>query len=166
MCGQSDPSAAVLVPAGFLDGVRRSLDGARSVEVTLRPGAISVDVDGERHDTTALGHDFPAYRALLPGPRDHRVPVDLPAVRAALADEPGRVARLAVEGEALVVGDPGPGGADLVLGVDPAFLLQALAAGGSDRLVLELDGPVSPLAIRPADDDGGFSLLMPVRLDA
>lgn len=49
-----------------------------------------------------------------------------------------------------------------VVGVDPAFVLQALDAGRSDRLVLALDGPLSPLTIRPAADDGAFSLLMPV----
>ena len=53
-----------------------------------------------------------------------------------------------------------------MLGVDPAFLLQALAAAGSDQLVLELDGPITPMAIRPVEDTGTFSLLMPVRLDA
>ena len=58
-------------------------------------------------------------------------------------------------------GQPAPG----VVGVDPAFLLQALSVG--DRLVLEPDGPVSPLAIRAADGAASpFSLLTPVRLDA
>ncbi|MGW7189992.1 DNA polymerase III subunit beta, partial [Streptomyces sp. NPDC054838] len=49
--------------------------------------------------------------------------------------------------------------------VNRAFLLEALAAGGRDRLLLELGAPTAPLAIRRADGEGVFSLLMPVRLD-
>ena len=41
---------------------------------------------------------------------------------------------------------------------------QALDAGGSGQLVLELDGPLAPLAIRVPDGAGDVSMLMPVRL--
>lgn len=52
------------------------------------------------------------------------------------------------------------------VGVDRGFLLEALAAGDRDRLVLEFGpAPTAPLAIRRADDEGTFSLLMPVRLE-
>ena len=43
------------------------------------------------------------------------------------------------------------------------FLLQALDAG--DQLVLGLDDPIAPLAIRNPDPDRAQSILMPVRLD-
>jgi hypothetical protein len=51
--------------------------------------------------------------------------------------------------------------------VNREFLLDALAATARDQLVLELGGPVAPLAVRFPDDAeaGCFSLLMPVRLD-
>ncbi len=164
----TEPEAAVLVPAAFLDGVRRRLDGAGQVAVRATTTGLAVVVDGEEHATPVLAHDFPAYRGLLPGPREHRVELDAARLRTELPDAPGTVHRLVVDGDRLVAG-PGDGTDDdsgrLVVGVDPAFLLQALAAAG-DRLVLELDGPVSPLAIRPAEGAGPFSLLMPVRLDA
>jgi DNA polymerase-3 subunit beta len=157
----TDPEVAVLVPAVFLDGVRRVLAGAEQVEVRATATGLEVVVDGERFTSPVLPHDFPAYRGLLPGPREHRVGLDAARLRADLPDAPGTVHRLVVDGDRLV--DAGEG--DLVVGVDPAFLLQALSVG--DELVLELDGPVSPLAIRPADGaDSPFSLLMPVRLDA
>jgi hypothetical protein len=44
--------------------------------------------------------------------------------------------------------------------VNREFLLEALDAGGAGQLVLELDGPIKPLAVRGA---GSFSILMPVR---
>jgi DNA polymerase III sliding clamp (beta) subunit (PCNA family) len=47
--------------------------------------------------------------------------------------------------------------------VNREFLLQALDAGGAGQLVLELDGPIRPLAIRVPGDDSRFSVLMPVR---
>jgi DNA polymerase III sliding clamp (beta) subunit (PCNA family) len=50
------------------------------------------------------------------------------------------------------------------IGVDVEFLLQAADAGGPGQLVLDLDGPLAPVRIRPADRDDAFSLLMPVRL--
>ncbi|WP_256976668.1 MerR family transcriptional regulator [Streptomyces sp. CS113] len=62
--------------------------------------------------------------------------------------------------------DRGTDGVGYHVGVDRLFLLEALAAGGRDRLVLEFGpAPTAPLAIRRADDEAAFSLLMPVRLD-
>jgi DNA polymerase III subunit beta len=167
----SEPTTAVLVGAAFLDEVRGLLDAAGSaeveVEVTLE--RVVVRVDGTEHVGERLEHDFPSYRMLLPTEMAHQVGLDLPGLRSGLPDEPGTVTRLAIAGDRLVVlpeEETAEEGADVVLGVDPAFLLQALAAAGSDQLVLELDGPITPMAIRPVEDTGTFSLLMPVRLDA
>ncbi len=158
----NEHGTAVLVPAAFLDDVRQKLADADQVEVRATTTGLEVVVDGEQHASPALAHDFPAYRALLPAARDRRVEVDAAQQRALLRNAAGPVHRLVLDGDRLVVGEED---GDLVVGVDPAFLLQALPEG--DRLVLELDGPVSPLAIRPANGaDSPFSLLMPVLLDA
>jgi DNA polymerase III subunit beta len=165
----SEPTTAVLVGAAFLDEVRGLLDAAASAEVEVAPERVVVRVDGTEHVGLRLEHDFPSYRMLLPTEMEHQVGLDLPGLRSVLPDEPGTVTRLAIAGDRLVVlpeEDAAEEGADVVLGVDPAFLLQALAAAGSDQLVLELDGPITPMAIRPVEDTGTFSLLMPVRLDA
>ncbi len=52
----------------------------------------------------------------------------------------------------------------LEVGLNPEFLLQALDAAAAAQLVLELDGPITPLVIRDPRRAGTFSLLMPVRL--
>lgn len=54
---------------------------------------------------------------------------------------------------------------DLLVAVNQEFLLEALAVGTPDQLVLELGGAVSPLAIRAAGQETeNFSMLMPIRL--
>jgi DNA polymerase III sliding clamp (beta) subunit (PCNA family) len=55
--------------------------------------------------------------------------------------------------------------ARLRVGFNREFLLEAIAAGNGDQLVLELDGPIAPLAVRRPDDAETFSILMPTRLD-
>ena len=54
-------------------------------------------------------------------------------------------------------------GLDGHVAVNREFLLEALSAGGDGQLVLELDGPIRPLAIRRPADDRAYSLLMPVK---
>ena len=49
------------------------------------------------------------------------------------------------------------------LAVNREFLLDALDAGAAGQLVLELDGPIRPLAVRVPGDGSRFSILMPVR---
>ncbi|WP_422751535.1 MerR family transcriptional regulator [Micromonospora sp. WMMD1219] len=61
-------------------------------------------------------------------------------------------------------GAGGAGGPDaLRVAVNREYLLDALGSGDG-QLVLELDGPIAPLAVRRADDADAFSVLMPVRL--
>lgn len=60
------------------------------------------------------------------------------------------------------------------IAVDRELLLDALAAGARDRLILELGAPTArfgigaptaPFGIGRPDDESTYSLLMPVRLD-
>lgn len=122
-----------------------------------------------------------------------RVMVDVTSLRATLADGPTRsmvreqddvrydVAVLTVDRDGVLALAAGSGEADsgeadsardggdddgerFRVGVNREFLLQALTAGGRGQLVLELDGPITPLAVRVPDDGRTFSLLMPTRL--
>jgi DNA-binding transcriptional MerR regulator len=57
-----------------------------------------------------------------------------------------------------------PAAAGAPVGVNREFLLEAIEATGRDQLVLELDGPIRPLAVRVPGDERTFSILMPIRL--
>jgi DNA polymerase III subunit beta len=108
---------------------------------------------------------------LEPAPAPHQVPLDGRTFRAALTAGPATrrtrddgaaydavVLTLAADGTLTVGGD----GDALRVGVNRDFLLDAV--GAHDQLVLELDGPITPLAVR-LPDRADWSLLMPVRLD-
>lgn len=149
------PPRAVVVPADL------AVDG-RGGDVELRLDDAGISVDGRTHDV--IDGTFPDHRRLLPAGTGGGVPVDAAELRAAVAaQDPRRIAGadvtvLTVDADGRLVVDPAADG----VGVNVEFLLQAVDAGGTGQLRLELDGPLAPVAIRSA---GSFSLLMPVRLD-
>lgn len=57
-------------------------------------------------------------------------------------------------------------GGALRIGVNREFLLQALDAGGDEQLLLDLDGPITPLVLRDPGRPDSLAMLMPVRLTA
>jgi DNA-binding transcriptional MerR regulator len=181
------PPVRALAPVAFVDEVRALLDtgaGITPAHVTISGSEITVSVAGRSLSAASLPYDFPDYRRLLRGlvtdAPTHRIPVDVAALRTALAgDGPVLVKEHdGIRAEVTVLGlDDGgalrilgaeevsAAGADLLrFGVNREYLLDALDAGDRGQLVLELDGPITPLAVRRPDDADAFSILMPIRL--
>ncbi|GGN55472.1 hypothetical protein GCM10010112_06340 [Actinoplanes lobatus] len=161
------------------------LDLARDLR-GLGGGEVTLDLTADRvtaraGDRTVEGKpldlEFPDWRRLIAaGPEMRRVTVDVAELRGLLDGAP--VIDREHEGRAYPVSvltvDPAGGvrfaGADewaadtgAHVAVNREFLLEALDAGGAGQLVLELDGPVRPLALRGRSSESRFSLLMPVR---
>ncbi|MFI9642555.1 MerR family transcriptional regulator [Micromonospora sp. NPDC051925] len=181
------PTVRALLPAAAVDEIRALLDTAAEAtteaHLTITEGQVSVVVDGVEATSTILPYEFADYRRLLRRPAGapaRQVPVDAATLRAALRANTPTVTR-EHEGVSLpvtVLGVDDRNGLRLVdaaelAGVDPAgllvgvnvdFLLDALDAAGGPQLVLELDGPIAPLAVRRPDDEDTFSILMPIRL--
>ncbi|GAA1027497.1 MerR family DNA-binding transcriptional regulator [Virgisporangium ochraceum] len=176
---------SAIAPTPFVDRVRALLDAAGTVgttaasrsaagtnevnaEVTVDGGRITVRA-GEREVTgTALPHDYPDYRRLLPRAATRSVPVNAHRLREDLAAAgDGAVAVLSVgtdDSVGVETGEPVAGAARI--GVNPRFLAQALVAAGDRRIMLELREPAQPMVLRPAGGPADmYSLLMPVRLD-
>ncbi|TDB69964.1 MerR family transcriptional regulator [Micromonospora sp. KC723] len=182
------PATRALLPVAVVDRVRALLAaagsaagvGAVTVTVALTGTRVVVAAEGREVAGSTLPDDFPDYRRLLPRstgePPAHRFPVDAAALRTALRapDAPtvdrehaGRTYEVTVLGaddRGLRVLGPDESTAGVRVGVDGRYLLDALDAAGGGQLVLELDGPIAPLAIRRPDDEDAFSILMPIRL--
>ena len=169
------PLRSVVVPAALVDEVLAALPGATApVTVDLAGDDIAVTVAGRRLSGRRLDAEFPDHRRVLRTSSTHRVDVDVQALRSGLATAPVRSIRRETDGAArevsvLSLADDGAlgfgeGAGDLTVGLDREFLLQALAATGAGQLVLELDGPLTPLVLRDPRHAGSVSLLMPVRL--
>ncbi|MFJ8808367.1 MerR family transcriptional regulator [Streptomyces sp. NPDC102490] len=173
----------VVVPAPLIDAMRALLADDEPARFAMEGDRVTLEAGERQASGQCLAHDFPDYRRLVQLPAGRRAVVDVPAFRKALESgpvrpaeerEPGRSARdvsvLATVGDGTPIvcgeGDEGADGSGDRVGVDRGFLLDALAAAGRDRLVLEFGAaPTAPLAIRRPDDESTFSLLMPVRLD-
>ncbi|MEV6487227.1 MerR family transcriptional regulator [Actinoplanes sp. NPDC051633] len=153
------------------DRVDRTSSGDDQVTLTL--SADEVSIGGATH--RPIPGDYPDFRRLVRTATGPRVQVDVAALRSAVESAPdvwrehdGRkypttILTVDSAGELrLAAEDEWAGDAEAHVAVHRDFLLQALDAGGAGQLVLELDGPIHPLAIRTAQRDR-FSLLMPVR---
>jgi DNA polymerase III subunit beta len=173
------PPVRLFLPVEWADRLRAVNTGDVTLDLTAH---------GARAETTAgvfeakpLPFEFPDFRRLISrddagSAQTKRVTVDTAGLREAVAASP--VTTREHEGtpyEILVLGLDPSGSVRLVaesewsadagshVAVRREFLLQALDAGAAGQMVLELDGPIKPLAFRVPGDDSRFSILMPVR---
>ncbi|MET7683598.1 MerR family transcriptional regulator [Streptomyces sp. NPDC005423] len=169
--GHDGSRVQVIVPASVVDAMRALSDGEGSVRLCIDGGRVTLEAGDRQAAGQCLDHDFPDYRRLLPAVGGRRALVEVAAFRKALETGPVRageagepdlsVLRVEDSGTVAVCADSDDDPNRVA--VNREFLLDALTAGARDRLFLELGAPTAPIAIRRPDDEGTFSLLMPVR---
>ncbi|MGW6407339.1 DNA polymerase III subunit beta family protein [Streptomyces vinaceus] len=162
----------VTVPTPLADAMRALLTDGAPALLTVDGDGVELETQGGRVAGQSLGEDFPDYRRLTRLPEGRRLALDVPALRQALGAQEAEVCVLVLADEVTVGDEDGAGDrvgdrvADRVadrVGVNPAFLLDALAAG--EELLLEYIGPKAPLVLLRPDVEDVFSLLMPVSLE-
>lgn len=172
-------SVSAIMPAAAADELAQEL-AAQIDDVTISiDDQISFSYAGHAFSTGRLDHDFPDYRRIANPRTTHRLPIEGASLRQAVREGPTRTMLSERDGgqyQLTVLKLDGSGGLAVTGGepetdafavsVNQEFLLQALDAGGDEQLLLELDGPIGPLAIRNPRRTGTFSILMPVRLEA
>ncbi|MFE8947962.1 MerR family transcriptional regulator [Streptomyces sp. NPDC007856] len=176
--GYGGPRVEVVVPLPLADAMRALLSGEVPVRLAVDGDRVTLEADDRRAVGQCLDHEFPDYRRLIHVPAGRRALVGVTAFRNMLESGPVRasevreqdgvsydlsVLRMTDDGTVALC-EEGDGGHNNVA-VNREFLLQALAAGARDELLLEFGAPTAPLAIRRVDDELTFSLLMPVRLE-
>lgn len=169
------PPIRSVLPVAFVDELRPRLTRGDAV-LDLTPDRVWAEPGSIEAETVDM--NYPDHRRLLEAfsAPATRITVDTAALRSRVEAAP--VATQEHEGtayEVAVLGLDPAGGLRLVpqsdwdeaahVAVNREFLLQALDAGAAGQLLLELDGPIKPLAVRVPGDDSRFSILMPVRRD-
>jgi DNA polymerase III sliding clamp (beta) subunit (PCNA family) len=173
-------SVSAIMPVAAADELAGKLAAQTAdVTVSIADDEISFSYADQAFSARQLDHDFPDYRRIAQPRTTHRLPIEAASLRRAVNEGPTRTMTsdrdggqyqltvLMLDGSGgLAVTHAEPEANEFAVGVNQEFLLQALDAGGDGQLLLELDGPIGPLAIRNPGRTGTFSILMPVRLDA
>ncbi|MEY2227502.1 MerR family transcriptional regulator [Streptomyces sp. BF23-19] len=175
--GHGGERIQLTVPAPLVDAMRALLTDDSPALLTVDGDGIELETQGRRVAGQVLGEEFPDYRRLTRLPEGRRIPLDVPALRKALGGQDGERCALVLTDTVTVADEADETGAsgigsghgsavagDLV-GVNPVFLLDALAVGDDDML-LEYVGPKAPLVLLRPDTEDAYSLLMPCTLDA
>ncbi|MFD9222695.1 MerR family transcriptional regulator [Streptomyces sp. NPDC060064] len=176
--GHGGPRTQVVVPLPLADAMRALLTGEEPARLAVDGDSVALETGDRQTSGQSLGHEFPDYRRLVQLPAGRRAHVDTAAFQKALETGPVRASETreqdgepydlsvlrVTENGSVIVCDDGDDDQNNVA-VNREFLLHALTAGARDELILELGAPTAPLAIRRPDDEGAFSLLMPVRLE-
>ncbi|MGK4583568.1 MerR family transcriptional regulator [Kitasatospora sp. HPMI-4] len=175
--GPAEGALSAIAPASFVDELRPLLDGAGEARLLVEGDRLVATVDGRPVPGERIDQDYPDYRQLIRLEPVHRLTLDAARLRAELAAGRTRnmvrgqdgvafeVSVLTVTADGSLAVADAEGAADgLRVGVNRDFLLEAVAAGGGEQLVLELGGPIAPLAIRFPHREDTFSLLMPTTL--
>ncbi|MER5638578.1 MerR family transcriptional regulator [Kitasatospora sp. NPDC002227] len=173
---QDGPAVRVLAPLAFMDALRPLLT-AGTVELELDGQLLTATVGRSQIGGERIDFDFPDYRSILRLQPQHSVSLAAGTLREALrtgASHSGTRATDGVAYEVSVLSLDGAGGLTVVengapdgtlrVGVNREFLIEAAEAGPDAQLVLELGGPITPLAIRFPSRPDTWSALMPVAL--
>ncbi|MGW1541372.1 DNA polymerase III subunit beta family protein [Streptomyces sp. NPDC002309] len=176
--GYGGSRVQAVVPLPLADAMRVLLNDGESVRLAVDGGRVTMETGDRQAAGQSLDHEFPDYRRLVQLPSGRRAHIDTAAFREALETGPVRagetreqdgeafdlsVLRVTENGTVIVCDDGDDDPNDVA--VNRAFLLDALTAAAGDELVLELGAPTAPIAVRRADDEDSFSILMPVRLE-
>ncbi|MGW0853780.1 DNA polymerase III subunit beta family protein [Streptomyces sp. NPDC002690] len=177
--GHDGARVQAVVPSPLVDAMRALLGDDASVRLVVDGDRVILEAGDRQAAGQCVDQGFPDYRRLVRLPAGRRVLVDVAAFREAVEAGPVRpdeareqdgvsydlsVLEVTADGGVSVCEDGDGGGSRIA--VNRAFLLEALAAGSRDQLIVEVGAPTAPLAIRRTDTDDTFSLLMPVRLES
>ncbi|MGI8793975.1 MAG: DNA polymerase III subunit beta, partial [Acidimicrobiales bacterium] len=174
----------VLVPSRALSELQRLLGGADEVTLRLGEREASFDVGAVRLTTRLIEGDFVPYAQLIPevGSYPNRLTIGkeplMDAVRrvrllAKDAITPVRVTMRADGVECTVITqevgqatedlDGKFEGTEMVIGFNPAYLVDGLEAIPGDEVLLETLDPMKPATLRGTDNSEYLYLLMPIR---
>lgn len=167
----SGADCSVLLPAGALTDLIRTLAAAPEIQIDVTPDGVAIGPVV----LTSAADEYPAYQAILDGldAPTSRLFVNRPALLATLETLTGDLvltttpvgltvasSEQEVEVDAICTGTP------VRVGFDARLLGSALSASVGPDVLLEIGAVDRPVVVRSADQGTFTTLVMPIRLDA
>lgn len=173
----------LLVPSRALSELQKLLAGAENVTLRLGERDASFEVGNVRLTTRLIEGEFPPYERLIPDGYPNRLIVNKEAfsdavrrvrllvkdaitpVRVALRPDGVECSVVTQEvGQAVEDLDAKYEGTEMVMGFNPAFLIDGLEAVPGDEVALETVDPMKTATLKATDGGDFLYILMPVRL--
>jgi DNA polymerase-3 subunit beta len=177
------PEQQVIVPRKGVLELQRLMSGEGTLNLELGSNHIRIQLDGIRFTSKLIDGRVPEYERVIPQDTSNSLSADRVLFRAALqrtailSNEKYRGIRLTIQENAVVLQAHNPeqeeaeeelevsyGGAEIEIGFNVNYLLDALGAIESEQVSLALvDGNSSCLLREPGNDDCKY-VVMPMRL--
>lgn len=177
------PEQQVIVPRKGVLELQRLMTGEGSLNLELGSNHIRIQLDGIRFTSKLIDGRFPEYERVIPQDTSNSLTADRQNFRGALqrtailSNEKYRGIRLTIQDNAVILQAHNPeqeeaeeelevayGGAEIEIGFNVNYLLDALGAIESEQVSLALvDGNSSCLLRDPGNDDCKY-VVMPMRL--
>ncbi|MCC6485758.1 MAG: DNA polymerase III subunit beta [Armatimonadetes bacterium] len=184
MVKAGEGEARAVVPSRAINELSRLLTDEGDVRVHISERQVMFTLGTLTLTATLIEGQYPNYERVIPTESDKRIVVPtalfLPAVRRAeivaradlsravlktsgekvsIRARSGTVGQAYEEVEAVREGD------DIEIAFNAGFLLDVLNVIDSEGVQMDMDGPLSPTVVRPADaDDGYLCVVMPMQL--
>jgi DNA polymerase-3 subunit beta len=181
--GQGLSGVTGIVPRKAVTEIMRVLGGSEDVQIAITENQFVLQMPSFVLTARLIEGQFPNYEAVVPKAHPGRMAVRRAALTAGLrrvavmADERNRAVRLTVTpgmltlsaatqelGEAEEAMEVDYTGAEVAIGFNYRYLLDAIGAMEKDDVVIELKDGLSPGVVRAAGDEGYCCVIMPMRI--
>ncbi|MEO1091725.1 MAG: DNA polymerase III subunit beta [Pseudomonadota bacterium] len=173
----------IIVPRKAVGEIRKLVEGAEEVSVSLSTSKIQVRVGDAELVSRLIDGQFPDYERVIPKSNDKRAVVDAQAFAkavdrvATIATEKTRAIKLHFDSGRMTLSavsseagrgedqlDVGYADSPLEIGFNARYVLEMLGQIAGDDIEMEIANPASPTLVRDTGDSGVVYVLMPMRV--
>jgi DNA polymerase-3 subunit beta len=180
---QAGTPATGIVPRKAVSEIQRALGAGEEVRVAIAENQFVLEMPNFVMTARLIEGQFPNYEAVIPKGHPGRLTLSRSGLASALrrvavmAEERNKPVKFALApatlrlaassadlGEAEETLDVDYAGAEVTIGFNSRYVLDAIGPIEKDQIVLEFKDALSPGVIRSVDDDGYCCVIMPMRI--
>jgi DNA polymerase-3 subunit beta len=181
--GNVGAAATGIVPRKAITEIMRVLGTSEDVEIALTENQFVLQMPNFMMTARLIEGQFPNYEAVIPKAHPGKLVISRAALTSALrrvavmAEERNKPVKLVLSpaslrlsassqdlGEAEETLDIDYAGAEVTIGFNSRYLLDAIAPVEKDQVILEFKDGLSPGVIRSVEDEGYCCVIMPMRI--